>query len=254
MKPRIGAVPYGVGAPLITGLDHDPSVCLVEDVPSRLIGWLRSGELDAALVSSVEAFRRPGYTALADIGICCRGAVRSVRAFRRPEVPIRSVGLDDSSETSAALLRVLLPRIAPEATPEFERVEPTTEPDALPHDLVMLIGDPGLRATPGTREVIDLGAAWHEWTDLPFVFALWLIAPGAPAERIAQILRRAHADGARNHTDDGTGGAVHYDIGAPEIDGLRRFHAEASRLGLADRAIEPRFVGRSTTSKARQRN
>jgi chorismate dehydratase len=41
----------------------------------------------------------------------------------------------------------------------------------------VLIGDPALRATyeaPGLGlHVLDLGAAWREWTGLPMVFAVW---------------------------------------------------------------------------------
>lgn len=246
MKFRIGAVPYGVGSPLVTGLDRDPAVDAIEDIPSELIVRLRAGELDAALVSSIEAFRRTGYRALADIGICCLGPVHSVRAFRRRGREVRTVGLDTASETSAALLKILMPQIAPGCDPTFERVESTIRPDDLPHDLVMLIGDAGLRADPGEREVIDLCDEWTEMTGLPFVFALWLIAPGAPSDEIAALLRAARERGRPGDRADGTGGAVHYDITPRERDGLRRFHIEAAALGLADPAIEPTFVDRAT--------
>ena len=59
-------------------------------------------------MSSIEAFRTPGYAALADLGIACRTEARSVRAFKKPGATIARVGIDDGSETSVALLRILL--------------------------------------------------------------------------------------------------------------------------------------------------
>ena len=106
--------------------------------------------------------------------------IRSVRAFRRRGVPIRNIGIDEGSATSVALLRILLARrYADEMAPAvgFTPIAPTTRPDELPHDLVLLIGDAGLAADPGSREVWDLGQQWRALTGLPFVFALWLLRP-----------------------------------------------------------------------------
>ena len=56
---RLGTVPYLNALPLVGGLADAPGVELVEELPSRLAPRLRSGELDLALVSSVELFRTP---------------------------------------------------------------------------------------------------------------------------------------------------------------------------------------------------
>ena len=152
VKIRIGGVPYGVGAPLLAGLDSDPAAALVQAPPTQLIERLRAGELDAALVSSIEAIQKPGYAVAQGLGIACKREIRSVRAFRRRGTPIRSVGLDQSSATSVTLLRILLARrfaaeVAADVT--FASIAPTRSPDELPHDLVLLIGDHGLAAAPG---------------------------------------------------------------------------------------------------------
>ena len=100
MSIRIGGVPYVVGAPLLAGLDAERGVELVRDLPARLIERLRRSELDVALASAIEAFRRPGYRVVSEIGICSRGAVLSVRGFRRPGGgPIRTVGVDEGSQS-----------------------------------------------------------------------------------------------------------------------------------------------------------
>ena len=240
---RIGGVPYGVGAPLLTGLGRRPGVELIEAVPSQLIKELRRGGFDVALVSSIEAFRRPGYRAVADLGICSRGPVKSVRAFLNcaPE-GIRSVGLDDGSECSVALLKILLQKRLGATNCCFERIPPSSNPDLLPHDLVMLIGDHGLRAQVRKRQVLDLGELWQDWTGLPFVYALWLLAPGADAERILPLLRQAHALGAEQGQRDSTGGAVHYEMAREELRGLERFRIEARALGLAEPSVRPEFI------------
>lgn len=238
---RIGGVPYGVGAPLVQGLARDPSVELLREVPRRLIERLRHGQLDAALVSSIEAYRTPGYAALADLGIACRQEARSVRAFRRPG-SVRSVGIDDGSETSVALLRILLAQHFGVDECSFERIEPHADVDRYPHDLVLLIGDCGLRAHTATREVLDLGQHWRAFTGLPFVFALWLIAPHADRATVAAALRRAAGDG---ELVDHTNGAIHYRLSQTDHRGLQLFATKARALGLASANVEPEFVGAS---------
>lgn len=220
-------------------LARDPDVDLVRDVPRRLIAGLRQGELDAALVSSIEAFRSAGYAALGDLGIACRTEAKSVRAFLKPGVRISTVGIDDGSETSVALLRVLLAqrRMATDCT--FERIVPGEDADAYRHDVVLLIGDCGLRATTRQREILDLGSAWHAMTGLPFVFALWLIAPHGERDAVARCLRRAAGDG---ELRDATNGAIHYRLDADDLRGLSRFVQQARALGLADQTVEPEYL------------
>ena len=244
MKIRIGGVPYGVGAPLLAGLDSDPAATLTQAPPTQLIARLRTGELDAALVSSIEGIRQPGYAVAQGLGIACKREIRSVRAFRRRGTPIRSVGLDQSSATSVALLRILLARrfaaeVAADVT--FATIAPTHTPDELPHDLVLLIGDHGLAAAAGAREVWDMGQQWRALTDLPFVFAVWLLRADADPQRVLPVLRRARERGKHLGPVDGTHGAAHYDLDAEDLRGLQRFWAEARALQLAE-GPDPRFV------------
>ncbi len=238
----LGGVPYGVGAPLLAGLDRDPACRLVQRPPTELIGLLRQGQLEAALVSSIEAVRMPGYRVFPGLGIAARREVRSVRAFRRRGQPIATVGLDRSSATSATLLQLLLrgPRRGDCAgTPDLQDIAPTRTPDALPHDLVLLIGDHGLAADPGAREVWDIASEWRRWTDLPFVFAVWLVHPGADLQRLAPVLQAARARGRELGAVDGTHGAVHYDLDDDDRRGLQRFWREARAARLAPAGAEP---------------
>lgn len=239
MTLRIGGVPYGVGAPLLAGIDDEPTATLVQARPTQLIELLREGQLDAALVSSVEAVRRPGYTFAPGLGIACKREIRSVRAFRRRGAPIRTVGLDQSSATSVALLRLLLANVhAADVAPDvrFETIEPTRRPDDLPHDLVLLIGDPGLAADEGAREPWDLGQKWVQWTGLPFVFALWVVREGVDPATLLPVLRRGRERGKALGAVDGTHGHAHYELDDEDLRGVRRFWAECRAAGLASEA------------------
>jgi chorismate dehydratase len=210
--------------------------------PTELIERLRRDELDAALVSSIEAIRRPGYRLAAGIGIACRTEIRWVRAFRRRGAPIRSVGLDQGSATSVALLRLLLANVHAAdvaADVRFDTIAPTRVPAELPHDLVLLIGDAGLAADAGDRDVWDLGCEWHSWTGLPFVFALWVLREGADDDAVLRVLHEARARGRERGAVDGTEGAAHYDLDDDDVRGLRRFWAECRAHGLAEHDDPP---------------
>ncbi|MCY2955917.1 MAG: hypothetical protein NT107_02650 [Planctomycetota bacterium] len=241
---RIGGVPYGVGAPLLAGMESDQTVCLVKAPPTELIAQLRHGKLDVALVSSIEAIRAPGYQIAAGLGIACKHEIRSVRAFRRRNVPIRLVGVDQSSATSVALLRLLLAhRYHSEVAADvrFETIAPTCKPAELPHDLVLMIGDHGLNADAGDRAILDLGTEWRRWTGLPFVFAAWVLRADADPNLVLPPLHAARARGRLLGPVDGTHDAAHYDIDEEDLHGLRRFWAECRALGLANEN-DPPFV------------
>ena len=107
---------------------------------------------------------------------------------------------------------------------------------------MLLIGDCGLTANPGNREVWDLATEWRRWTDRPFVFALWILRPGADATRIIPLLRTARERGQKLGAVDGTHGAVHYDLDSNDLDGLRHFWQQAKNVGLGRADADPDFA------------
>src|SRR3954454_21145138 len=81
------------------------------DVPSRLADRLAAGDLDIALIPSVEYFRGAGqgYEIVPGFAIAAHGAVRSVKLFSRvPLGRIERLALDAGSRTSQVLARVWL--------------------------------------------------------------------------------------------------------------------------------------------------
>jgi len=135
---------------------------------------LDARHVDAILVSSIEALRKPGRTMAAGICIGSEGPVESVRLFSQvPFAEIRTLALDQSSMTSNALGMILLS--------DLYGAEPATEP--APPDLMgmldaadacILIGDAGMTADASQLHVLDLGEAWTCLTGLPFVWAAWI--------------------------------------------------------------------------------
>ncbi|MHC4845179.1 MAG: menaquinone biosynthesis protein [Planctomycetota bacterium] len=189
---NLGTVPYLNARPLVEGLDEQPGVELLADVPSALLARLRAGELDAALVSAVELFRLPALGWVAGPAITSEGPVQSILLYLRvPPEEIRTVALDRSSLSAAAMTRVCLSDLllVPDAT--FTDCPPDVPLDAIDADAVLRIGDPALSTAPDGREVLDLGALWTEKTGLPFVYALWLVRPGVAAEPLGSQLRAA---------------------------------------------------------------
>ena len=259
---RLGAVGYLNARPLVHGLERDPRVRLRFDAPSVCAALLHAGEIDLGLIPSIEYLRGPAYDVVPGIAIASDGPVASVALFSAaPPERIRSIAVDTSSRTSAALLAVLCAHrfgIAP-------RLEPAPpDPDAMlaRHDAALLIGDAALFLDHEARGLvkIDLGEAWTAMTGLPFVWAFWAGRPGAGDDRVGEALRRARDAGvaARDEIADAYGGGdarraararaylrdnVRFDLGAREIDGLRRFWALAVEAGLAPAGRDLRFCG-----------
>lgn len=188
---RVGSVPYLVGRPLDEGLEHEPGIRLERRVPAELVARLRAGELDVALVSSIELFRTPGYRYLDGLCVAGEGHVGSVQVFlRRPVEEVASVALDPASRAAATLVRVLFerriggPAGLPRANVRWIEVEPGADPRAIDADAWLRIGDPALREhlAGDSPPVFNPSAEWHARTGLPFVFATWIVRGGVELE------------------------------------------------------------------------
>jgi len=196
---RIGAVSYLNARPLVYCLaELAPQAKIVVDYPSRLADRLAAGELDVALIPSIEYFRNPGSTIVSDACVACDGPVRSVKLYGRvPVEQIHRLALDEGSRTSAALTRILLKeRFGLE--PELERLGVEASAADTRADAVMLIGDRGLSAPDGAFEFVwDLGEEWSRWTGLPFVFAMWIARPNVELAGLDVLLGAARDEGQR---------------------------------------------------------
>jgi len=266
MRVRIGAVDYLNVRPLVAGLDQDPRVELRFDPPSRCALLLHEGQIDIGMIPTIAYQHREGYRVVPGAAIASEGPVASVALYTRVPIDrIQRVAADTSSNTSVALLKVLCAErygIAPEFVPFAPDLAAMTAVE----EAALLIGDPALftdHAALGLEKV-DLGDEWTAMTDLPFVWAFWAGREGALEPAGVERLQQARRDGeaisdqiadayasaygrrigqpvdaglARRYLKDN----IKYDLGARELEAVRRFHESARRLDLVGRADPVRF-------------
>jgi len=270
MKPRaklrVGAVNYLNTKPLVYDFQRfAPEAELVLDYPSRLADDLAAGRLDVALIPSIEFFHDPSYSIVSNACIACRGPVLSVKLFSRgPIEQIRTLALDEGSRTSVALVRILLNERYG-VTPQLERLPLDATLADTKTDAVLLIGDRAMHSPGGRFEVVwDLGDEWCRWSELPFVFAMWVARAGAELDGLDVALGQAR-DAGLAHLDEIAAREaaplgltrpqcvsylrdnLYFYLGDREYRGLELFYKKAAQLGLAPAGVE---FGRSDCQAA----
>ena len=186
---RIGCVKYLNAQPLIHGWPGQ----VVFDHPSTLCRMLADAELEVALVSSFEFLRRGDYAIVDDVAVAADGAVYSVFLAHGGEIEqIEEIALDPASQTSVNLLRCLLAERG--LTPRLTSAETGVSDPVTRVRARLMIGDQAIRFRQEHEQACrfwDLGEEWKRLTDLPFVFALWLIRPETHRGcEVADLLRR----------------------------------------------------------------
>lgn len=136
---------------------------------------LAGGEADVALVPVIEYQRMRDLAVVPGVCVGARRAVRSVVLVTRSEDlrEVRSVALDESSRTSAALVRVLFREFLGR-DPETASARPDVTRMLGRRDAALLIGDPAMTFSREGLVVHDLATLWRERTGLGFVFAMWM--------------------------------------------------------------------------------
>ncbi len=249
-KFRIGSVPYLNAAPLTRDLPGE----LIFAPPSKLAEMLRRDELDAALVSITEVLLNDRYDILDGVAIASLGEVYSViLAHKKPLAEVTEIFCDTASLTSVNLLKVLLAERG--LWPEFKPLENYAV--AKEKDFVLLIGDQAIefQRAPHEHEIFDLGQAWSELTNLPFVYAVWALRRGIENSALRRQLREAREFGLdtlesliRERTDydydfrkDYLSWHIHYHLGSDEKRGIARFMELLQKHGPGP-VYPPKFV------------
>ncbi|MEP7278615.1 MAG: menaquinone biosynthesis protein [Bacteroidota bacterium] len=176
-KIKVGAVSYLNTKPLIYGFEQGMMKDEVEikvDYPSSVAAMLLNDEIDIGLVPVTIIPQLEEYHIIGDYCIGTEGEVASVCLFSDvPVEQIKVVLLDYQSRTSVRLAAILLK--------EYWKVNPVlTAADAdYRHHIKgttagIVIGDRAFEQRKISHHSYDLGKAWKELTDLPFVFAAWI--------------------------------------------------------------------------------
>lgn len=196
---RLGRLPWINCYPVYGAIDRGlvkVDADLVSGTASDLNDLLAAGELDLSVISAVEYARdAAAYNLLPELAISCDGPVHSVMLFsRKPVEQLQNATvLRTSSSRTSILLLELLFRHRWKVAPRYAtvRAEPS-DLEALanyPHDAVLVIGDSALllAAKKHYPVQVDLGAAWKEWTELPFVFAVWAARRSADIQQVRAV-------------------------------------------------------------------
>lgn len=233
-----------------------PGVEVVPGYPGELNRWMREGVLDLSPVSAgAYPSLQEDVLVLPDFCLSSIGYVRSVSL--RSNVPIEEldgglVGLTTASETSIALLKILLEKYY-NLRPRYTSVSPDSGMDGL--DAALIIGNDAMREPRvPVPYIYDLGDLWLRKTGHPVVFAIFVVRKAA-LDVSGDIFRHvtesfsSSLDLLRTREDEVVEAArkrypgIHYDLHTyyellkfeftPRLkDALRFYYDEAASMGI----------------------
>ena len=274
---RLGCVSYLNAKPLIFGLESDPQINLQLDVPSRLLDGLLANRFDVALLPTIDYQRMKNLALLPVGGIGSEDETLTVRIFSKvPIEKIHTLAVDPDSHTSIALARNILEEsfhVHPEFVPSgnadaqlligdkvitrMQNAECRMQKESQGYAFSPSPGTPGEGRGEGSSSFcihhsafdLDLGSAWRNLTNLPFLFACWTAKQNAnlgdlPARLLAArqqglanietIIRRDALprgwplETARQYLTQN----LCFDVGESQLQSVRLFHTLAARHGL----------------------
>ena len=276
---RVCAISYLNTVPLMWNFDHGCRAAELRrqfevdyTVPSNCAQMLAEGSADIGIIPTAAYATIPGLRILPDVAIASKHAVRSILLISaKPIDEIRSVALDKSSRTSAALLKVLF-RIQDRDVAYFPE-DPYLDIMLAKHDAALLIGDPALQVDPARYQIWDLGQQWRSLTGKPFVYAFWAARESAASEEeLAQA-----AEAFRDSRDEGLQHVheiardwhvklslpeetlsrylthnIHYVLDSENLAGMQLFFRLAASYGILPAAPELRVVPELETRNSAQ--
>lgn len=224
-NPKVSVVKYLNTAPLVWGMlkgQQQGKYELAFTTPSVCADDVRQRKAAVGIIPSIEYQRLEHAQIIAGISIASKGEVKSVLLLsKKPLEKVQSIAVDNSSRTSAALLRVLLRKFYARfvnlipCAPDPERMLKRA-------DAALVIGDPALTYGDPIEKVYDLAAEWKRFTGLPFVFAVWA---GYEDSQLTHF--RKDFEASRDY------GLAHLDDIAAEYSPKLRLPAEALKVYLS---------------------
>jgi chorismate dehydratase len=167
---------------------------LIDGVPARCAELLSQAAVDAALVPVIEYQRLDDISLVPGVCVGSKREVRSVVLVSKGLAleKIRSVALDESSRTSAALVKIVFREFL-ETEPRWTISAPNPAQMLEDNDAALIIGDPAMTFPRENLVVWDMATLWRKYTKLGFVFAMWMVRDDA-----AQTARVLDFPGARD--------------------------------------------------------
>ena len=175
---RISAISYLNTAPLMWDFEHGNVAANFEisyTLPSACARSLASGTADVGIIPAAAYTQIPELAILPGVAIASRQPVRSILLIsRKPVDQIRTVALDTSSMTSAALTKILFVKWLGGGR-TFTPADPDLNKMLAANDAALVIGDPALQIDRSRYITLDLAEEWIRYTGKPFVFAFWAV-------------------------------------------------------------------------------
>jgi chorismate dehydratase len=252
---RVGVHDFVSARPLIYGLTRRqaPEVDLAYQEPGLLAESLIRGQLDAALVPSIEFLRGVGAHYLEGPALLARPSAGSLLLTAKgPAESLGRVAVGEFSRSPLAVARIVLAEkygVMPDLC-----VCKNMRGDWREHyDGVLLTGDRGLqhlaeRLDPDLH-VINLAADWYDLTSLPLVMSMWVYDKSDLTGQITKIMVLSRNLGLRNLSRLADGIALSspysgefiydylnncwdYQLDSEAMDGLRALEEYAVRYDL----------------------
>jgi len=259
---RLSVVQYLNTVPLIWGMLHGMQkdrFNLKLTVPSGCADAIAGRQADVGIVPSIEFQRIEDVAIIPGMSIASKFEVKSVVLLsKKPLAEVKTVALDQSSRTSAALVRILLQKFY---SRQADFIPAAPDPvEMLKHaDAALLIGDPALTYNGPRAEAYDLAREWRKFTGLPFVFAVWMGQPGANLSLSRQDFV-ASRDFGLAHVDDIAAEYapllgltpsfvrvyltrnIDYSLDEENLQGLKLFYKLAHEMGIISSNKQIRFA------------
>ncbi len=258
---RLSVVQYLNTVPLIWGMLHGKQKDKFDlnlTIPSGCADAIASRQADVGIVPSIEYQRIDDLRIVPGMSVASKFEVKSVVLLSKvPLNEVKTVALDQSSRTSAALVRILLEKFY-SCTVDFTPALPDPTAMLARADAALLIGDPALTYTGPRVTAYDLAREWRKFTGLPFVFALWMGHP-SPALYHSRNDFVASRDFGLGHVDEIAAEYapllgltpsfvrvyltrnIDYSLDEENLQGLKLFYQLAHEVGITPANKEIRF-------------
>lgn len=196
---NIAAVSYLNTKPYLLGIQKYLDIPYSIDTysPRECTEKLKKRQSNMGLVPVATLPELTDFIPITDFGIVAQGKVYSVSLYSQVDLnQISHIFLDYQSRTSVALTQILCQKLWG-ISPKFINAHPDYEQNIQHTYAGVIIGDRAIRLKANYKYDFDLAKAWYDYTQLPFVFAVWVIQKDLYTSELQNRLNQAFEQGIR---------------------------------------------------------
>ncbi len=163
---KIANVSYLNSFPFRYGLQYLDNCEIEYHVPSQITEKLLNNTIDIGLVPIVTALKNKNLNIISNFCISSESEVKTVLLLsKKPKHQINSICFDKESNTSNQLIKII--------SKHFWNISPRFTDNDTNCDAKIEIGDKVLLNKNDYPYKYDLASEWKQFSNLPFVFAVW---------------------------------------------------------------------------------